>query len=1181
MICPACGATTGGAGRFCASCGRPLHVVDDERRVVTVLFADLVGFTTLSEHLDPERVKNLVDRCFDRLALDITAFGGQVDKIIGDAIVALFGVPASHEDDAERAVRAALRMQETLCLEADAIGAALQIRIGINTGEVLVGAMRAAGSVTAMGDVVNTASRLQTAAGPGEVFVGPSTHAVTQQAISYEARGLLAAKGRDEPVETWKAVLPTLPPGYRARREGVRLVGREHEIALLQHSVASSVRHHRTLLVLLLGDVGMGKSRLAHEVAEWAGLTQGTVLREGRCAPYGEANVWWPVAEALRGALRLEAGDDVDRGRATIHREVASLFGEAAAPRDVDRTTEGLLTLMGYDSAVDADPATIREEAGRALSLYVAASAQRQPILLELSDLHFADDVVLDLIDDVFDQVHPRPIIMIATARSSLLERWSPRPGRHNTFVFHLDPLDRSGTGELAAALTANAVSPVLADALFERSGGNPFFVEELVTLLEGNEEDPEGSNAAAAAIDRLAALPDTLRGLVVTRLDDLAPPVRALVQDAAVIGQRGPVDGLKEMAAQLDRSLDVDVSLASLVAEGIMELDAGYWAFRSELVREVAYQMITKAERATRHYGIAIYLERKLGGQPNGPVWLADQLAHHYSAAAALAEELGPLGRTRALPPDLPDRARRWVVEVAGRARRDRAIPTAVRLYTQALQLLGPDLTLRPAEAVPLLVERASLAVESWDLDRALADVYEATRLSDVANDPDGRARALVVRGAIEQREGDVDAAVATLSLAAANFAALGDDGGHARALRELALVEILGGRMTDAEVSAAGALEGFEAIGDRAGQGWSLQNLAWIAFATGRPDEADVRTEAAIARFTEVEDSRGLAWAHGLLGWIRFQQGRIPEASVLGDEVLAEARSRSDPWATGMMLLLIASIKLWSGHSGDAVVMAADSQRMFETLGDAYGGGQASGVLGRAMVMTGQVEAGLDLLARAGSPPGAVEGSRGPASGQVARFARLASAIQLGQPELGDDVVDELESLVGVGGDDPLATLGMFALQRGEVDLAAGYLLRAERSSADPNLVACRAMLSAATGGGQAGPLADMVDDLPGATYLDRAIAQLAAGLEAAAHQDGNAARGRVVLAIEAVGATDDQVSQAVVALGAAGVARRLGDDDAEARAAHADQAIAGLGIAATGWRVVFDRALGAVPA
>src|SRR5215210_698856 len=214
--CPSCSSEVPAGARFCSSCGHALFAPADERRVVSMLFGDLVGFTTLSETADPEHLKNIVDRCFERLAADITSFGGRVDKIVGDAIVALFGAPVAHEDDPERAVRAALRMQRTLGdVTPSTAGAELRMRIGINTGEVLVGALRAGGDYTAMGDVVNTAQRLQTLAEPGQVVVGPATYAATREVIDYDSLGALQARGRDEPVPAWVATKPLLPPGYR------------------------------------------------------------------------------------------------------------------------------------------------------------------------------------------------------------------------------------------------------------------------------------------------------------------------------------------------------------------------------------------------------------------------------------------------------------------------------------------------------------------------------------------------------------------------------------------------------------------------------------------------------------------------------------------------------------------------------------------------------------------------------------------------------------------------------------------------------------------------------------------------------------------------------------------------------------------------------------------------------
>ena len=1161
MTCAACGATAGGDARFCATCGRSLRSVDDERRVVTVLFADLVGFTTLSERLDPERVKNLVDRCFERLAVDVTDFGGQVDKIVGDAMVALFGAPTAHEDDAERAVRAALRMQQSLHDEAAEIGHALQIRVGVNTGEVLVGAMRTAGSVTAMGDVVNTASRLQTSASPGEVMVGSATHAATRHTIAYEARGPLAARGRDEPVETWRALAPTSAPGYRARRIDVPLMGRDHELGLLRHATGTSITNERALMVLLVGDVGMGKSRLADEVAAWAGSTHDTVVREGRCLPYGEANVWWPVADALREGLGVHDGDDLAEAREAVQAQVAVALDRSRTDPEVGRTADGLLTLLGHDPAVGANPATVREDAGRALALYVGTIAQKRPLVLQLSDLHWADDAVLTLLDDMFATIHHRPIVVLATARPSLLDRWSPRPGRHNTLVLHLDPLGRQASAELLEVLVGEAVPAEVADVVLDRSGGNPFFLEELVSLLDGA---PSGSDS-----EKVAALPDTLRGLVAARLDDLEPEARAVLQNASVIGQQGPVAGLREMGAKVGRGAEVDDGLASLVADEIMEVSNHVWSFRSDLVREVAYQTITKAERARCHLGIAHYLEEAVATRKPRPVWVVDQLAHHYGSAVALAAELGPTVRTSAFPSDLADQARRWVVEAAERAKRDHALPTAVRLFGQALTLVGPPGAVPAAEVARLHLARAGVAAEAWDLRTARSEVDRACELATRAEHPELCARAQVVKGGVEQKEGDVDAALATLTGAVEQFEALGDNAGRAEALRQRGMVEIFGSHLVDAEASAGEALAAFEQVGDRTGQAWSLQNLAWIAFVTGRADDADRHAQAAVDIFSDLVDGRGMAWSLGLLSWVRFQQRRVTEATALGEQVLAEARSRNDPWATAMMTLLLASIRLWTGRTTEGVELAAEARRTFQTIGDPYGIGQASAVLGRSMVMAGRVDEGFDLLMAAGAPYDAEAPERNPGGSQLAHLARIGAAVQVGEPDRATDVLAELESPDSIGTDDSSVLLGLAALQSGDVTTAARHLRSGVDGVTDPNLGAAQALFAAASGEGDARGLADSVADVDGATYLDCAMAELAAALQAACRRQVEEATSAMATARELTGATGDRVAGAVVELVGAAVSARLDLADAAPVEAGARRMAGALGMDPVGWR------------
>jgi class 3 adenylate cyclase len=334
--------------RFCPSCGHALRTPSDERRVVTVLFGDLVGFTALSETRDPEQVKNLVDRCFERLAADITSYGGRVDKIIGDAVVALFGAPVAHEDDAERAVRAALAMQRTIAEMTDDVGAPIRMRIGVNTGEVLVGALRAGGDYTAMGDVVNIASRLQTAAQPGEVIVGTDTWAATRGVVHYESLGGVHARGRGELVPAWRAVEVVTPPGRRPRRLRGPLVGRSSELAMLCNALTASVTYRRPYLALVSGEAGMGKSRLVEEIVEHARDDHEALVLEGRAVPYGEANVWWPLAEALAAACSIVFGEDVAGSRDRCRAAVAGALGLTIDTPEVERTADALLYLMGF-----------------------------------------------------------------------------------------------------------------------------------------------------------------------------------------------------------------------------------------------------------------------------------------------------------------------------------------------------------------------------------------------------------------------------------------------------------------------------------------------------------------------------------------------------------------------------------------------------------------------------------------------------------------------------------------------------------------------------------------------------------------------------------------------------------------------------------------------------------------
>lgn len=1143
MTCAGCGAETTPDDRFCARCGRPLLGGFDERRVVTVVFADLVGFTTLSEGLDPEKVKLLVDRCFQRLAGDVAAFGGQVDKVVGDAMVALFGASVAHEDDAERAVRAALAMQESLRLEAGLVGQSLQMRVGVNTGPVLVGAMAAAGSITAMGDVVNTASRLQVAAAPGEVLVGPATHDATAAAIEYTSRGLVAAKGREKPVEAWVARAAKVPPGHRHRRAEVPLVGREPEVDLLTGAVDLTVANRRATWALLLGDVGLGKSRLVTEVLRRSRSEHEVTVLEGRCVPYGEANVWAPLAEALRPTLP----------------EVGGLL-------------EGLIR------SGDPDPRELGAAGvARAVAEHLGALAAERPLILYIADLQFADDVVLALLDEVLDILSHQPVVLVGTARPAILDRWRPRAGRYHLVSLNLEPLSRDATAELLGLLRGGPVSDQMASEFHLRSGGNPFYLEELVALLDGVDDPSEHRHGHDHQGQALlpSDLPDTLRGVVAARLDDLDPEARSVLQDAAVLGGRGLLEALERMAKFLGRRADVARSLETLVAEELMEVVDQSWAFRSDLVREVAYQAITMADRAIRHSAIATYLDQHVATQDVAPTWVAEQMAHHFSSAAMLAAELGSLAPTGALPDDLTEQAFKRVVEAGRRARRDLALPTARRHHERALELLGPDRTLQPHQAVEVLSELTTLALDLWDLDCARGHLDEAEQLAARLGDPTVNAGLLFIRGLVEHRVNGVDAAVQTLARAAELFGDLRDHAGRARALRERSQIEILAGRIDEAGHSAVEALAEFTVTGDRAGQGWAHQNLAWIAFMAGRTDDADHHAGQAVRIFGELDDVRGRAWAVGVTAWVRFQQGRIDQAHQLADLTHSQALKLGDPWAVAVSQLLLGAVNLWQGRTTDAVVLAEEATAAFERLGEPWGTSQSTALLARSLVMSGEVARGLAVLE---------PGEESAPNAQLTCLTRAAVAIQIGDPELAAAVEPMLESLVDGGMRESAAIMGMLALQRGDRETAARYLWHPAITTNEPSLTACRALLAAVGGPGDLDDLAASLVSADGVTYMDRALMELAQGLAALGSGgqdplDAQAARHHLAAAVAATAETGDAVAAAVFRLVSTSGAVVLSDPGADTNLAAAEADLARLGLRASGWRRLVGLA-GATP-
>ncbi|MBA2609378.1 MAG: tetratricopeptide repeat protein [Actinobacteria bacterium] len=1126
-----------------------------------MLFADIVGFTGLSEARDPEQVKNLVNSWFARLASDVTSHGGRVDKTIGDALMALFGAPVAHEDDAERAVRSALAMQRTVAELTHGAAVALQLRVGINTGEVLVGGMSAGGDFTAMGDAVNVASRLQTSAEPGAIVVGPSTHYATNSVIAYEELDALQARGREEKISCWRAIASLAMPGRRLSRRRSPLVGRDNEVVLLRSMMATSLARSRPSVAVMFGEPGVGKTRLAEEACEMARTEHNALVLEGRCLPYGEANVWWPVAETVRQACGLTAECDQTDAEvhARIHARLAEVTGLDTDDSELDRLVAGLVYVLGDPNALsDVDPARVPAEIRRAVEALVQGLARHQPLMIALAELHWADQVVLTLIDDLLERAVGLPVFLLATARMDLEKRWAPPSGKHNAVAIHLDPLDEDAAAQLLRGLLGQDASVEMMRLVMERAGGNPLFLEELAGLL--TEVPGHGTT--------VNDLPATLRGLVAARIDGLEAAARSILDDAAVVGKDGRVDALAALANARGAGLNEE-ALDELIVRELLEEDAGSWSFRSELVREVAYDTLTKAERARRHAALGLWLSerRKSAGREDDEL---EPIAHHLSIAASLQQSLGDID---GVPNDICPRALR-AIERAAFAAKERGLHSgSLMLLDRALELLDPS---DRANRRRTLLARASSYANLRMVDAGTADI-EAVAADLEPDDRNTLAHVETIRGELRCLTGDTDGSISALEHAIELWREIGDAAQEGVALRLAGMTHMFGGNNDKADDYFTQALATFRDVGDRQGEAWVLQNRAWLSFNQGLLDEADERLAEADKTFAEIGDFGGLGFVRGLLGFVRMFQGRFEEAGELAEYILANERDRSDKWALGMILLLLSSVKLFTGKPDEALAPATEAIELFTVIGDPDRLLQAKGTKARSLVSLGRIEEARDLLRDLSSGDEKHEGlvGYGVISASVAiqlgdaEMARSALNSELATARMMGTVADhELELLGGItemlaGNVSEARTMiersASTASNEGQVAYSYGALAIAYAADREPKLALDAADRSMAAKGG---------------TYLDRQLAKTGQALAFAQQDDRRA----LTVADELVKRADestDSVAQATALLVRASVACALRIDDATEHAADADQALDELGADLPGWRAVFASA------
>ncbi len=849
--CPACGEANRGDARFCANCGHtlgadppaaaaaaavsaPTATATAERRVVTVLFTDLVGFTTLAEDRDPEAVRELLSRYFDLATEVIQLHGGTVEKFIGDAVMAVWGTPIAHEDDAERAVRAALELVDGV----GALHANLQARAGLLTGEAAV-TLNAKNQGMVAGDLVNTAARLQGIAEPGTVLVGEATRRSAESAIVFEPLGDHSLKGKSSPVPAWQAVRVVAQRGGQNRADTLEapFVGRDEELRQLKEQLHTVGRERRARLVSITGLGGIGKSRLVWELEKYVdGVAEDIYWHRGRSPSYGEGVTFWALGEMVRRRANLT--EEADDG-ATRQAIAAVLDQYVPDPSERERIGPALLTLLGVDEA----PAGGRDALFPAWRLFFERIAERGTTVLVFEDLQWADSGLLEFIDHLLDWSRGLPIIILTLARPELFERrpdWAA--GRRHFSALALEPLSDAAMRDLLNGLVPGLPDDALA-AIVGRADGVPLYAVETVRglLADGLIERQDDVYVPTGDLARMT-VPDSLRSLIASRLDTLEPTDRGLLQDAAVLGQVFTTDGLAAVSGM--DAAELEERLRGLVRRELLDVERdpasperGQHKFVQSLIREVAYGTLARRDRRSRHLAVARHYEAL------GEDELAGALASHYLAARDASDEGAEADAVSA-------QARLALGAAAERAAALGAPDQAVGFLEQALSV-----TTDPAD-------RAAL------LDRASASARVAAR-SD----------------AVRYAEAAIEA-----------YRELGNAAAVVGATARLGRALLDTSEVTRARQVLEEALPEAESVGDEPALADTLANLSRVYMRGGEPERAVPLADRALAIAERLNLDAVVAEAFVNKGSALSQLGRRREAIALQEMALDMAIQGSD---------------------------------------------------------------------------------------------------------------------------------------------------------------------------------------------------------------------------------------------------------------------------------------------